>query len=120
MNFIARGITAKGVFIITKPLLYIYLLRFIQHLLRQGREAVIVAHELDVVSSEISEEAPTLAGDMVRRTVNETIVGFLIKSWLFSPALFVSLLGGGGGGLAQKHYKNQTQTQFQKMLLKVK
>ena len=76
MNFIARGITAKGVFIITKPLLYIYLLRFIQHLLRQGREAVIMAHELDVVSSEISEEGTTQAGDMVRGTIYETITGF--------------------------------------------
>ena len=34
-------------------------------MLRQGREAVIVAHELDVVSTEYSEESPTLAGDMV-------------------------------------------------------
>lgn len=40
-----------------------------QHLLRQGREAVIVAHELDVVSTELSEEAPTHAGDMVRETI---------------------------------------------------
>ena len=65
---------------------------------------MIVAHELDVVSSEISEEAPTLAGDMVRGIVNETMTGFLRKSWLYSPALFVSLLrgwrGGGGGGFA--------------------
>jgi len=44
--------------------------------LRQGREAVIVAHELDVVSSEISEEAPTQAGDMVTRTIYEMITGF--------------------------------------------
>ena len=49
----------------------------IQHLLRQGREAVIVPHELDVVSSEISEEAPTQAGDMVRGTSFETITVFL-------------------------------------------
>ena len=63
---------------------------------------MILAHELDVVCSEISEEAPTLAGDMVRETVNETMTGFLGKSWLYSPALFVSLLrgmGGGGGGV---------------------
>lgn len=46
-----------------------------QHLLRQGREAVIVAHELDVVSSEISEESPTQAGDMVRVTLYEIISG---------------------------------------------
>ena len=37
-----------------------------QHLLRQGREAVAVAHELDVVSTEYSEESPAIAGDMVR------------------------------------------------------
>jgi len=44
--------------------------------LRQGREAVIVARELDVVSSEISEEAPSQAGDMVRGTIHEMITGF--------------------------------------------
>lgn len=44
--------------------------------MRQGREAVIVAHELDVVSSEISEEAPTQAGDMVTGTIYEMITGF--------------------------------------------
>ena len=37
---------------------------------------MIVAHELDVVSSEISEEAPTQAGDMVSGTIYETITGF--------------------------------------------
>ncbi|XP_068699711.1 nephrocystin-4-like [Montipora foliosa] len=37
----------------------------LKHLIRQGREAVVVAHELDVVSSEYSEESPALAGDMV-------------------------------------------------------
>lgn len=37
-----------------------------QHLLRQGREAVAVAHELDVVSTEYSEESPAIAGDMVK------------------------------------------------------
>jgi len=44
--------------------------------LRQGREAVIVAHELDVVSSEISEEAPTQAGDMVRGKTYKMILEF--------------------------------------------
>ena len=38
---------------------------FYQHLLRQGREAVVVAHELDVVSTEYSEESPMQATDMV-------------------------------------------------------
>ena len=38
---------------------------FYQHLLRQGREAVVVAHELDVVSTEYSEESPMQATDVV-------------------------------------------------------
>ncbi|PFX24050.1 Nephrocystin-4 [Stylophora pistillata] len=36
------------------------------NLLRQGREAVVVAHELDVVSTEFSEEAAMQSGDMTR------------------------------------------------------
>lgn len=69
---------SKGVFIIfiTNPIFCIFLRCSIQHLLRQGREAVIVAHELDVVSSEISEEAPTQAGDMVRGMIYETVTVF--------------------------------------------
>ena len=51
---------------------------------------MIVPHELDVVSSEISEEAPTQAGDMVRGTSFETITVFLKKTpWLYSPALML-------------------------------
>lgn len=38
----------------------------LKHLLRQGREAVVVAHELDVVSTEYSEESPMQATDMTR------------------------------------------------------
>lgn len=69
MNVIARGITARILFCIFS--------RFsVQHLLRQGREAVIVPHELDVVSSEISEEAPAQAGDMVRGTIYESVTVF--------------------------------------------
>ncbi|KAJ7394786.1 Nephrocystin-4 [Desmophyllum pertusum] len=49
----------------------------LKHLLRQGREAVIVAHELDVVSTELSEEGPTHAGDMTR---TGTVRPFGIKS----------------------------------------
>lgn len=37
---------------------------------------MIVAHELDVVSSEISEEAPTQAGDMVTGTIYQMITVF--------------------------------------------
>ncbi|KAK2557771.1 Nephrocystin-4 [Acropora cervicornis] len=38
----------------------------LKHLLRQGREAVIIGQELDVVLSEFSEESASLAGHMVR------------------------------------------------------
>ena len=38
---------------------------YCQHLLRQGREAVIIGQELDVVLSEFSEESASLAGHMV-------------------------------------------------------
>ncbi|PFX29929.1 Nephrocystin-4 [Stylophora pistillata] len=38
----------------------------LKNLLRQGREAVVVAHELDVVSTEFSEEAAMQSGDMTR------------------------------------------------------
>lgn len=38
----------------------------LKHLLRQGHEAVAVAHELDVVSMEYSEESLTQAADMTR------------------------------------------------------
>lgn len=44
----------------------LYVFFCFQYLLRQGREAVVVAHELDVVSTEYSEESPTQAGDMVK------------------------------------------------------
>lgn len=60
--------------------------------MRQGREAVIVPHELDVVSSEISEEAPAQAGDMVRGTIFETITVFFKKILFRQPCAFVTSL----------------------------
>ena len=37
----------------------------LQYLLRQGREAVLVNHELDVFSSELSEDTVAITGDIV-------------------------------------------------------
>lgn len=37
-----------------------------QHLLRQGKPAVVVDHELDVVFSEHTDAVPTVTGDMSR------------------------------------------------------
>lgn len=93
MNVIARGITAKGFY--SSRILFCIFSRFSdQHLLRQGREAVIVPHELDVVSSEISEEAPAQAGDMVRGTIYETVTVFLKKKKILviQPCAFVTSL----------------------------
>lgn len=45
----------------------------LKHLLRQGREAVIVAHELDVVSTEFSEEAAMQSGDMTRTGIKSAV-----------------------------------------------
>lgn len=67
---------SKGFWIIKNFFLLFFSRFFIQHLLRQGREAVIVPHELDVVSSEISEEAPAQAGDMVRGAIYESVTVF--------------------------------------------
>ncbi|XP_048580949.1 nephrocystin-4 isoform X2 [Nematostella vectensis] len=38
----------------------------LKHLLRQGREAVLVSHEVDIVSVEFSEDAPAMPGDVTR------------------------------------------------------
>lgn len=37
-----------------------------QHLLRQGREAVLVSYEVDIASVEYSEDSPAMTGDIVR------------------------------------------------------
>ena len=38
--------------------------RLLQHLLRDGRDAVCAIHELDVVLSEHADVAPTFTGDL--------------------------------------------------------
>ncbi|XP_078617317.1 nephrocystin-4-like isoform X2 [Branchiostoma floridae x Branchiostoma japonicum] len=38
----------------------------LKHLCRQGREAVQVTHELDIITTEYSEDTPTLTGDLTR------------------------------------------------------
>ena len=41
------------------------LLLSIQHLLRQGQEAVQVVHELDILSTEYLDDSPAVGGELV-------------------------------------------------------
>lgn len=38
---------------------------FLQHLLRQGQEAVQVVHELDILSTEFLDDSPAVGGQLV-------------------------------------------------------
>ncbi|XP_078696197.1 nephrocystin-4-like isoform X1 [Branchiostoma floridae x Branchiostoma belcheri] len=55
----------------------------LKHLCRQGREAVQVTHELDVITTEYSEDTPTLTGDLTRGgSVRPVGVSTLLKGRL--------------------------------------
>ena len=54
-----------------------------QHLLRCGREAVQVTHELDIITTEYGEDSKAMTGDLVSFSVylssNLYVVSFVIK-----------------------------------------
>ncbi|KAK3738109.1 hypothetical protein QZH41_013840 [Actinostola sp. cb2023] len=55
----------------------------LKHLLRQGREAVLVSHEVDVVSVEYSDNSPAMIGDMTRTgAVQPVDMGTSVKAKL--------------------------------------
>ena len=78
---------------------FLFAFFYCQHLLRQGREAVIIGHELDVVLSEYSEEFASLAGHMVmpanviieRSCITTVLLRTLITQMIFFNQVIMHL-----------------------------